>query len=51
MIFLMVFDMKKFGGLKKFAGIFKDDKEYDEVLKQTKAGWAFWTKKYSRENK
>ncbi len=39
---------KKTGeGLKEFFGILKDDKEYDELMKEMKKGWKRWTRKYS----
>lgn len=37
---------KTMGGLKECFGILKGDKEYDEVMKKVKKGWAKWTKKY-----
>ena len=39
-------NVKTIGGLRKFYGILKDDKEYDGVMKEAKKGWNKWTKKY-----
>lgn len=38
---------KTMRGLKECFGILKGDKEYDEVMKKVKRGWARWTKKYA----
>lgn len=33
--------------LKKHFGILKGDKEYDNIQKELKAGWARWRKRYA----
>ena len=33
--------------LGKFAGTFKDDKEFDEIKKDLEKGWKAWGKKYA----
>lgn len=38
---------KTLSGLKKHFGILKEDKEYDEIKKKLKEGWAKWTKRYA----
>lgn len=34
-------------GLRECLGLFKDDKEYDKVLKESRKMWAKWTKRYA----
>ncbi|MBI2671627.1 hypothetical protein HYX16_01705 [Candidatus Woesearchaeota archaeon] len=31
----------------KLLGALKDDKEYEKILKESKKGWAKWTKRYA----
>ena len=38
---------KTMKGLKECFGILRGDKEYDEVTKKLKKGWARWTKRYA----
>ncbi len=39
---------KKTGeGLRECLGLLEGDKEYDEVMKELKKGWARWNKRYS----
>ena len=33
--------------LKECLGLFKDDKEYDKVMKEAKKGWDRWNKRYA----
>lgn len=37
--------------LDKVAGIFKDDTEWDEILRETRKGWKAWTKRAEKETK
>ena len=38
---------KTLGDAMKHFGILKDDKEYDEVMKEAKKAWNKWTKRYA----
>jgi len=38
---------KTVGNLKECLGLFKDDKEYDKVMKEAKKGWDRWNKRYA----
>jgi len=35
--------------LGKLAGTFKDDTEYDEIMKENKKGWERWRKRLEKE--
>lgn len=37
----------KIGDLREFAGILKDDKEYDEIMPKLKMEWKKWSRKYA----
>jgi len=38
---------KTLNDVKSLFGIFKDDKEYDNIIKEVKEYWKKWTKKYA----
>ena len=38
---------KTLEGVMKHFGALKDDKEYDEVMKEAKSAWHRWTKRYA----
>jgi len=38
---------KTFTDLKKYFGVLKEDKEYDEILKETRKAWKKWTESYA----
>lgn len=37
----------KISDLREFAGILKDDKEYDEIMPKLKMEWKKWSRKYA----
>lgn len=39
--------MKKIKDLEKFFGIFKEDKEYNKIMKEIDKGWNKWAKEYA----